>query len=182
MKKLIQDLIEMISKDNLRGALELLSKFCIENRTFQDLEIEVHSVLGRLSRIETDRRNGVIPVNQFYENLNQIRINILSIIRRIEDPSHSELKYVDKIAPILESGIEKSNQLINQNRRLDLIYKILLFSILFAGFGILLFSIGTERILEEKIYLGSISMTGIFSSLYFYTRLRGIEIMKYGQI
>jgi hypothetical protein len=98
----------------------------------------------------------------------------------LKHTSEDHFEQVDALAPILLQRIDRSEQLILQNGKLDMIFKIVLFSILFLGLGILFFSIGSQRILEEKIYLGSVSMTGIFSSLYFYTKLRGLEIIRYG--
>jgi hypothetical protein len=177
----VQNMSDLLQKDNLKGALEILLKEGKEKGMEEEFELEIGTVIGRLNRSLKDRRSSVLnSATQFDINLNRVRKQILDLFRRLKHTSEDHFEQVDALAPILLQRIDRSEQLILQNGKLDMIFKIVLFSILFLGLGILFFSIGSQRILEEKIYLGSVSMTGIFSSLYFYTKLRGLEIIRYG--
>lgn len=168
-----QNITELLGKDDLRGVLESLSAFCLETGK-EDFEMDIKTDLGRLARIESDRRNGLLSVSESYENLNQVRIAILDLVKKVIDYDTES-----KITPVLEEQIEKTDKLLIQNRKVDLIYKAILFIILFIGLGIMIYTILSEKGLYEKVYLGSLSICGIFSSLYFYTKLRSIEVFKY---
>ncbi|MFK7937406.1 MAG: hypothetical protein AB8G22_28080 [Saprospiraceae bacterium] len=182
MDKFSQQLSKFIVNDQLKEALELIQDFCEKNEEHGDLHLEVEFILGRLSKVENDRMNGVISVTEEHTLRNQIRQSILPIVKKIEHPDKTDREPAQRATPILEGGIKASNKLLQQNRNLDLIYKILLFAILIAGFVILLFSIASVSEFQERIYLGSVSMAGISSSFYFYTQLRGIEVMRYGAV
>ncbi|MEM1137811.1 MAG: hypothetical protein AAF806_20870 [Bacteroidota bacterium] len=181
MDNLPVDLLRMIGKDDLKGVLKRLSEVYSKHQEHQNLLVRTTAELGRLTRIEQDRLNGLISINDFYVNLNQIRSSILYLIEETDRREPDILPYAPDIINFLKDDVRESNRLIEQNKWFDSIYKVFLFAVLLSGFGALLYTFSVDQELEDKIYLGSISTIGIFTSMYFYTRLRGIEILRYGK-
>jgi len=142
------------------------------------LIIEAQNLSGRLIKLNQDINNAVIDNTQSYKFLNQIRIGVLELVNDLKKKER-EGKGTDKAKGIrtsdLQDKIKAVNTELNANAKFDLIFKVFLLFMLLVGIGLLVFTVVTDREINEVIVLGALALAIMLIACFFLFRYKELE-------
>ncbi len=178
MSNFIEDINEFIKEDKLSNVLAIIISHLESSSDGSQLIIEAQNLSGRLTKLNQDINNAVIDNTQSYKFLNQIRIGVLELVNDLKKKER-EGKGTDKAKGIrtsdLQDKIQAVNTELNANAKFDLIFKVFLLFMLLVGIGLLVFTVVTEREINEVIVLGALALAIMLIACFFLFRYKELE-------
>ncbi len=178
MSNFIEDINEFIKEDKLANVLAIIISHLESSSDGSQLIIEAQNLSGRLTKLNQDINNAVIDNTQSYKFLNQIRIGVLELVNDLKKKER-EGKGTDKAKGIrtsdLQEKIQAVNTELNANAKFDLIFKVFLWFMLLVGIGLLVFTVVTEREINEVIVLGALALAIMLIACFFLFRYKELE-------
>ncbi len=178
MSNFIEDINEFIKEDKLANVLAIIISHLESSSDGSQLIIEAQNLSGRLTKLNQDINNAVIDNTQSYKFLNQIRIGVLELVNDLKKKER-EGKGTDKAKGIrtsdMQDKIQAVNTELNANAKFDLIFKVFLLFMLLVGIGLLVFTVVTEREINEVIVLGALALAIMLIACFFLFRYKELE-------
>ncbi|MDH3244915.1 MAG: hypothetical protein OEM26_09890 [Saprospiraceae bacterium] len=178
MSNFIEDINEFIKEDKLSNVLAIIISHLESSSDGSQLIIEAQNLSGRLIKLNQDINNAVIDNTQSYKFLNQIRIGVLELVNDLKKKER-EGKGTDKAKGIrtsdLQDKIKAVNTELNANAKFDLIFKVFLLFMLLVGIGLLVFTVVTDREINEVIVLGALALAIMLIACFFLFRYKELE-------
>ncbi len=178
MSNFIEDINEFIKEDKLSNVLAIIISHLESSSDGSQLIIEAQNLSGRLTKLNQDINNAVIDNTQSYKFLNQIRIGVLELVNDLKKKER-EGKGTDKAKGIrtsdLQDKIQAVNTELNANAKFDLIFKVFLLFMLLVGIGLIVFTVVTDREINEVIVLGALALAIMLIACFFLFRYKELE-------